>query len=81
MTGNTGRMSEGSPAGLAEKDTLRRNSMNKDTEAGKSADSSGNDKEVLYRWVQRACGQRFGWRQGGQRRIMTRPSLAILTIS
>lgn len=81
MMGDTGRMSEGSPGGLAGKDTLRRNSMNKDTEAGKSADSLGNSKEVLYRWLQRACGQRFDRRQGGQRQIMTRPSLAILTIS
>lgn len=71
MTGGTGRMSKGSPGRHPGKDTLRRNSTRKDTETGTSADCSGNDKEVLYSWVQQACGQRFGWRQGGQRRIMT----------
>lgn len=71
MTGDTGRMSQGSPGRHAAKETLRRNSMKKDMEAGKSADCSGNNKEVLYSWVQQACGQRFGWRQGGQGRIMT----------
>ena len=48
MTGDTGRMSQRSPGRHAAKETLRRNSMKKDMEAGKSADCSGNNKEVLY---------------------------------
>lgn len=65
MKCNAGRVSKGSPGRHAGKDTLgRSNSMNKDTEAGKSANCSGNCKEVLHSWIQQACGQRFGWRRG-----------------
>lgn len=62
----------GSPGGQGGKDALgRRNSMDKDTEAGKTPNCSGNCKEVLHSRIHQADGQKHSWREGGQQRIRT----------
>lgn len=65
MKGYTSRMSRGSPGGRDGKDVLGR--RNKDMEAGKRANDSGNSQKVLHCYIQQICGHRLGdrmWARG-----------------
>lgn len=60
-------MRRGSPGGQGGEGSLgRRNSTNKDMEARRRANCSGNSKELLHCWIQQVHGQRLSWRGGGQ---------------